>query len=53
MITLIWLKCLRLIDLVFSLVSKAANEQINLKKRKYFVVFITNKLISMKTNFCE
>ena len=45
--------CLTPISLVCLLVLKTAKEKINPKKRKYFAVFITNKLTSMKTIFFE
>ena len=42
-----------IISIVCSLVLKAADEQINPKKRTYFAVFKTSKLSSMKTIFFE
>ena len=40
--------CLKIISLVCSLGLKAANEQMD-PKRKYLAVFITNKLNTLKT----
>ena len=42
--------CLTKISPMCSLGLKAANEQINPKKRKYFAVFTTKKLTTMNTN---